>query len=183
MKGIFFTELLEMVEKEFGWEVTEKIVSKLGAGNNGVYDNHADYPYDQFTELVNILSFEVKRSVPDLTKNFGEYLFSRLVILYRPEFAGNSDIFQFLEQVDDFIHVKMQDRFPDARIRGFKAERISDTSFQITYRSKRGLVDLAIGLFMGCQRFFNEELILSTEFLSEDDGTVRFTLSKNQVLI
>ena len=184
MKGIFFTEILEMSESEFGCETVEKVVSLLGAGNNGVYDSMHDYSYKQFDELVSLLSKESRLSKSDVSKNFGEHLFSRLVILYRPEFAGNSDVFEFLEQIDYFIHVKMQERFPHKGLKGFKAERIDDSTFIISYESKKVFVDLAIGMFMGCQRFFNEDLTLSCEYIANvDKDVVRFTLSKNSVLI
>jgi len=45
------------------------------------------------------------------------------------------------------------------------------------------MIHLAIGLFMGCQRFFNEELILNTDFFSEKSELVCFTLSKTQELV
>jgi hypothetical protein len=183
MKGIFFTEFLEMVEKEYGIILTEKIISDLGVGNNGVYEATADYPYDQFVELCELLSSEVGSSVVDLAKNFGEYLFSRLVILFRPSFAGNSSIFDFLGQIDNFIHEKIQESFTTIEIPRFRAIKINDSTFQMSYQTEKLLIHLAIGLFMGCQRFFNEELTLNTEFISEKSKLVCFTLSKNQVLV
>ncbi len=183
MKGIFFTEFLEMVEREYGLILTEKIISDLGTGNNGVYEATTDYPYSQFVELCNLLGFEVKSSVSDVVKNFGEYLFSRLVILFRPSFAGNSSIFDFLDQIDEFIHNKIQERFTPVEIPRFRAVKINDSTFQMSYQTEKLLIDLAIGLFMGCQRFFNEELTLNTEFISEKSKLVCFTLSKNEVLV
>ncbi|WP_372751431.1 heme NO-binding domain-containing protein [Labilibaculum sp.] len=183
MKGIFFTELLEMTEKEYGIDITEKIIAELGVGNNGVYEATYDYPYTQFVEMCDILSNEVKNSVSDLVKNFGEYLFSRLVILFRPDFAGNTDVFEFLGQIDDFIHHSIQERFTKVEIPRFKAIQINDSTFQISCQSEEVLIDLAIGLFMGCQRFFNEELTLKTEFISKRSKLVCFTLSKNHILV
>jgi hypothetical protein len=183
MKGIFFTELLELTEEEYGINLTEKIIAELGVGNNGVYEATYDYEYSQFVELCDILSFEVRNSPSDLVKNFGEYLFSRLVILFRPNFAGNSDIFEFLGKIENFLHHSIQDRFTKLEIPSFRAIQINDSTFQMSYQSEELLIDLAIGLFMGCQRFFNEELTLKTEFISKGNKLVCFTLSKNQVLV
>lgn len=183
MKGIFFTEFLEMIEKEYGLSLAEKIISELGVGNNGVYESTADYPYDQFVELCGLLSKEVRSSVIDITKNFGEYLFSRLVILFRPKFAGNSCIFDFLDQIDYFVHKNIQESFTNVVIPRFRAMKINESTFQMTYQTEKLLIHLAIGLFMGCQRFFNEELTLNTEFISERSKLVSFTLSKSQVLV
>ena len=183
MKGIFFTEFLEMTEKDFGVEVSDKIISDLGVGNNGVYESELGYPCEQFVELCRLLGQEIGNSASDVAKNFGEYLFSRLVILFRPSFAGNSNIFEFLEQVDDFIHIKMQDSFPALQIPHFRAIKINESTFQITYQTEKILVDLAIGLLMGCQRFFNEELTLNAEYISERSKLVCFTLSKSTVLV
>lgn len=183
MKGIFFIELLEMVEKEYGPETTELIVGKLGHGNQGVYQAINNYPYEQFMELLSHLSDQVKLSVSDLNKNFGMYLFSRLVILYRPEFAGNSDIFSFLEKVEYFIQVRIQDYFPHTKLQELNIVREGASSISVSYQSRKELIDLAIGLFMGCQRFFNEELLLNTEYQDRENSIVRFTLSRQKVLI
>jgi len=181
MNGIFFEEFLEMVDFDYGSEMVDKII--LEFDGDAVYNSCQDYPYAEFEELINLLSDKVRRSVSDLKKCFGEYLFSRLVILYRPEFAGNSDIFEFLERLEMLIHKKMHDYFPSVNIKDFKSLRVNNYTFRVTCQSKIENIDLAIGLFMGCQKFFNEELILNTEFLPDENDIVSFTLSKNQVLI
>jgi len=183
MKGIFFTEFLEMAEKDFGHDITEKIISELGVGNNGVYETEIEYPCVQFVNLCELLGSEIGNSPSDVAKNFGDYLFSRFVILFRPSFAGNSTVFEFLDQVDEFIHEKMQDCFPALKIPKFRAIKINESTFQISYQTEKIFVDLAIGLLMGCQRFFNEELTLNTEYISERSGLVCFTLSKSPVLV
>ncbi|RUT73638.1 heme NO-binding domain-containing protein [Ancylomarina longa] len=181
MNGIFFEEFLEMIESDYGSELVEGII--IDFDGIGIFDSHYDYPYAQFDELMNLVGHVVRRSVSDLKKCFGEYLFSRLVILYRPEFAGNSDIFEFLEHLEKLIHDRIQTYFPSVSIKNFSSQRVSDNTFQVTYQTKSEHIDLAIGLFMGCQKFFNEELLLNTEFLPNKNSIVKFTLSKNQVLI
>lgn len=184
MKGIFFTELIDMAEREYGSQTVEKVISLLDVGENGVFNPSFDYPFEQFFELLKLLSSQVRISSSDISKNFGEYLFSRLVILFRPQFAGNSDIFQFLEKIDYFIHIEMQEVFPHKGISGFRAERISENTFRVCYESKQELIDLAIGLFMGCQKFFNEDLIVNTEIkLNGKENLVCFSLTKTRVLI
>ncbi|WP_321281566.1 heme NO-binding domain-containing protein [Marinifilum fragile] len=184
MKGIFFTEFLEMAEREYGSHTIEKIISFLDAGDYGVFNVNMDYPYTQFHNLVKRLANEVRISPSDLTKLFGEHLFSRFIILYRPHFAGNSDIFEFLEQIDYFIHVKLQSDFPHQGITGFKTERINQNTFMVSYQSTHDLIDLAIGLFMGCQKFFNEDLTVNAEIKTEfDKEWVYFTLNKSKVLV
>ncbi|MCY1635517.1 heme NO-binding domain-containing protein [Marinifilum sp. D737] len=183
MKGIFFTELLEMAEREYGSQAVDKIIPFLEAGDHGVFNANMDYPYTQFHELINRLADEVRIAPSDLTKIYGEYLFSRLIIIYRPHFAGNSDIFEFLEQIDYFIHVKLQADFPHKGIPGFKAERISQNTFAVSYQSKYDLIDLAIGLFMGCQKFFNEDLTVNAEIKTEfDKEWVCISLNRSKVL-
>jgi hypothetical protein len=184
MKGIFFTEFLEMAEREYGSPTVEKLISSLDAGYHGVFNADTDYSFNHFYELILLLSQQVMLSPSDIAKNFGEYLFSRMVILYRPQFAGNSDIFRFLEQIDYFIHVKLHEKFPHNGIRDFKTERLNETTFKVSFQSRRELIDLAIGLFMGCQKFFNEDLVLYTETRAEQDkDMVCFTLSKTRVLV
>ncbi|WP_321298285.1 heme NO-binding domain-containing protein [Marinifilum fragile] len=184
MKGIFFTELLEMAEREYGSLAVDKIIPFLKVGDHGVFNANMDYPFSQFHELINRLANEVRIAPTDLTKLYGEYLFSRLIIIYRPHFAGNSDIFEFLEKIDYFIHVKLQADFPHQGITGFKTERINHNTFTVSYQSTHDLIDLAIGLFMGCQKFFNEDLTVNAEIKTEfDKEWVYFTLNKSKVLV
>ncbi len=61
MKGIVFTEFLEMVEESFGFELADRIVvdSKLPSG--AVYTAVGTYSHGEMLDLIHKLSEECQR--------------------------------------------------------------------------------------------------------------------------
>ncbi|MEO0814052.1 MAG: heme NO-binding domain-containing protein, partial [Myxococcota bacterium] len=45
MKGIVFTEFLEMVEDRFGFEAVDRLVTASGSDNDGVYTAVGTYDH------------------------------------------------------------------------------------------------------------------------------------------
>lgn len=78
MKGIVFTEFLEMVESEFGLETVDNIIEKADLPSQGIYTSVATYEFNEMVALVTQLSEEVDLPAGDLIYAFGLYLFSSL---------------------------------------------------------------------------------------------------------
>lgn len=76
MKGLVFTELLEYVENNFGFDMADKIIEEAKLPNNGSFTQAGNYPFEELVRLVVALS---KRSniieVPKLLEIFGEHMF------------------------------------------------------------------------------------------------------------
>ena len=51
MKGIVFTEFLELVEDKFGLETVDEIIQKSDLESNGIYTSIGTY---KFSEMLNI---------------------------------------------------------------------------------------------------------------------------------
>ena len=82
MKGIVFTEFLEMVEGKFSPELADRIVDAAGLASGGVYTTVGTYNHVEMIKLVSCLSKETGIDTPDLMRVFGEYLFGRFYVLY-----------------------------------------------------------------------------------------------------
>ncbi len=74
MKGIVFTEFLEMVEQKFGISLADKIVQQPNIDFDS-YTAVGSYPHGQMVNLVINLSKETGIPVPDLLKTYGHHLF------------------------------------------------------------------------------------------------------------
>jgi len=180
MKGIVFTELLEMVEDTFGPETADRIILASDLPTRGAYTAVGTYDHQEATRLVASLSKETGIPVAELLRTFGQHLFRRFGTLYPHFFAGSRSAFEFLAQIDQYIHVEVQKLYPDAELPLFDYEEVGPDRLVMVYRSKRALSDLADGLIRGCAAHFGETIDLRRDDLSQGQGTVvRFTLTRH----
>ena len=168
MKGIVFTEFLELVENEFGLEIVQRVIDECQLETDGVYTSIGTYSHKDMFKMVGKLS-EIKGvPVPALLMVFGEYFFTTLKDKY-PVFVEKPDLFSFLNSIDQYIHPEVLKLYPDAELPRFDAEIKSDNEMLLNYMSSRKMSDLAIGLIKGASKYFKEgvEIFKVSE---EDDG-------------
>jgi hypothetical protein len=79
MKGIVFTEFLELVEEKFGLKMAYYIVSNSELASNRVYTAVGTYDYKGIFTLVQILSKEVNIETSELMIIYGKHFFKRLM--------------------------------------------------------------------------------------------------------
>ena len=165
MKGIVFTEFIEMVDNKFGLSTTEKIIEKSGV--DGVYTSIGTYPHTEMVQLVVALSEETQTPIPLLLEAFGEYLFNSFTHLYPSFIEKAGDALSFLELVQSYIHQEVRKLYPNAELPEITTKRLSDTRMEMIYSSDRSMGDLAVGLVKGCFKHFkctgNIRVINSTE--------------------
>jgi len=179
MKGIIFTEFTEMVEDKFGFEVADEIISSSNLPSGGAYTAVGTYEFDEMVQLVSNLSKNTGIAVGDLLFTFGDHLFGRFFSIYPHFFEGKQNSFEFLSELEDYIHVEVLKLYPDAQLPAITTEIAPDgNSMKMSYKSSRKMGNLALGLMTGCARHFKEDI--TVEKISEDDeGTVvNFLLTK-----
>ncbi|MEO0338393.1 MAG: heme NO-binding domain-containing protein, partial [Bacteroidota bacterium] len=75
MKGIVFTELLEMVEQEFGYETVDDLLENTDLPSGGIYTAVGTYDHAELETIVGYLSDKSGIKVHDRHYQFGYYLF------------------------------------------------------------------------------------------------------------
>lgn len=170
MKGIVFTELIEMVEQDLGIEIADRMIASANTETAGAYTTVGTYDHAELLRLVVSLSEETKISVPDLVQAFGKHLFGRFHELYPQFFAGSNSAIDFLPLVESYIHVEVRKLYPDAELPSFDCAS-DGGSLSMTYRSKRPFADLAEGLILACVEHFNDSIAVARVDLGEKDGT------------
>jgi hypothetical protein len=180
MKGMIFTEFLDMVETRFGLAVADRIIEASGGSTGGAYTAVGTYDHREMVRMVTALAEETHIPAGDLVRTYGEHLFSYFVRNYPEMFAGLNSTFQFLEKLDGFIHVEVRKLYVDAELPKFQKETPADPNEMImVYRSSRAFAGLAEGLMAGCTAHFGEQISIRKEDLSGGQGiVVRFTLAK-----
>jgi hypothetical protein len=178
MKGVVFTELLEMVEAQFGMEIADQIIESADLPSGGAYTAVGTYDYHEVLQLVSQLSQAVAVDPATLVQAFGQHLFGRLAAAYPMLFEGIEDTQALLLRVDDFIHVEVHKLYPEAELPKVLARSLPHGQLEVSYSSTRPFADLAEGLIRGCAAHFQEAILLEREDLSDPPGTAaRFVVS------
>jgi len=177
MKGIVFTEFLELVENEFGLEVVQQIIDECELETAGVYTSVGTYSHKDMFKMVAKLSEIKGLPVPALLTVFGEYFFTTLKDKY-PVFVEKPNLFSFLNSIDQYIHPEVLKLYPDAELPRFDAEIKSDNEMMLNYMSSRKMSDLAIGLIKGAANHFKENVDVIKIGEENDGQTVMLKVNK-----
>ena len=174
MKGMIFTEFLELVEGQFGFDALEAVIEKAQPASGGAYTAVGTYDHEELVGMVVALSEETGVPVPDLLKAFGHHVFARFVEGYPGFFEGVTDPLDFLASVEHYIHAEVRKLYPDAELPSFEHCRV-DGGLELTYSSPRPLGFFAEGLIEGCIAHFGQDLSIDTHDETEGQGTrIRF---------
>lgn len=179
MKGIVFTEFLEMVEDRFAPEMADDIIAGANLPNGGSYTAVGTYPHVEMGRLVIELSKRTNIKVPDLLRAYGRHLFGRFLAGYPDFFKDAKDSFGFLATINDVVHVEVRKLYPDAELPEFETINVSSRHMRMIYRSPRCLGDFAEGLMEGCFAHFGEK-INATRADEHNGRIVRFDLVKEE---
>ena len=179
MKGIVFTEFLEMVETQFGLEVVEDIIEKADLPSEGIYTSVGTYDFNEMVNLITELSKQVNLPPGDLIYAFGRYLFTSLKDAHPEVIQSYNSPLGLLYSIEDHIHVHVQKLYPEAELPTFKILEKTDTTISMIYSSSRGLYRLAQGLIEKAFEHFNGSAQISYELLKEDGTEVKFDISQN----
>tara|TARA_R110000868_G_scaffold137115_1_gene350545 strand:+ start:4500 stop:5042 length:543 start_codon:yes stop_codon:yes gene_type:complete len=179
MKGVVFTEFLEMVELKFGLEVVDSIIDNSNLPSEGIYTSVGTYSFNEMVSLITNLSEEVKTPTNDLIYAFGLYLFDGLGKSHPEVIENYSSPIGLLYAIEDHIHVHVQKLYPDAELPSFKILDKTDTSISMIYSSSRGLYRLAHGLIEKTFEHFNGKATITFELLKEDGTEVKFDIIQN----
>lgn len=170
MKGVVFTEFLEMVERRYGLDVADRVIEAAAGPSAGAYTAVGTYDFAELARMVSKLSGLVEVSVPDLLRAFGRGIFSSLHRSYPALFERYRTARDFLMNVDGYIHAEVRKLYPDAELPTFSCKTIEEGGLEMVYRSSRPLADFAEGLFAGCAEHFGEEVQIERERLSAAEG-------------
>ena len=176
MKGIVFTEFLELVESRFSIDIADQVIEAAQSATGGAYTAVGTYDHAELVRMVVRLSEITGTSVPKLLYAFGEHLACRFAQLYPVFFKTAPDLFQFLASIDGHIHVEVRKLYPDAELPRFETVSRSDDAISLVYRSSRHMSDLAQGLIAGTAVHYGETVNVIVTATS--DGGVRFDVSR-----
>lgn len=160
MKGIIFESLQELIEDKFGFALWNQIVDQCPLSSNGIYVATKSYPDEELFAIVGRLSELTKLEINILVKEFGRYIFPRLMAS-APESAREAvDLRTFLKMVDEVIHVEVRKLYADSNLPDFTCSE-AESVLTMYYRSPRKLCFLSEGLIEAAAEHFDEPVSLS----------------------
>jgi Haem-NO-binding len=170
MKGVVFTEFIEMVEEVYSPEMVDTLLDSVSLSSGGAYTSVGTYDHHELVALVSELSKRTGTEIPLLLRAFGAHLYKVFERKYPQFFDRVPDTFTLLERVDGHIHVEVRKLYPDAELPKFTTRRLPNGDFEMHYRSARHFEDLAYGLIDASVQRFSEPI--SIEMTSTPEGAI-----------
>ncbi|PKA82614.1 heme-NO-binding protein [Ulvibacter sp. MAR_2010_11] len=179
MKGIVFTEFLELVESKFGLEVVDEIITNSNLPSKGVYTAVGTYSFSEMLSLLNHLSRHTSISVDELLMIYSEHFFSVLVSSYPELIKTYKDPLEMLASIENHIHVEVLKIYPDAELPTFEILTRTENSLVMLYKSSRSMYYFGLGLMHKTFEHFNSSATITFDKIKEDGSEVKFTIVRN----
>ncbi|MDN3596627.1 heme NO-binding domain-containing protein [Zunongwangia endophytica] len=178
MKGIVFTEFLDMVEENFGIEIVDYIINESKLQSEGIYTSVGTYDFVEMQSLLVNLSKKVEIPLDDLIYSYGLYFFRVLTTLHPAIFALYKDPIELVSSIENHIHVQVRKLYPGAELPTFKVEKKTEDHLEILYFSDRAMYMFAKALMEKTFEHYDRDSEIKMEKLAEDGTQVRFLITK-----
>ena len=179
MKGIVFTEFLDLVEDKFGLEMVDKIIQNSNLESNGIYTSIGTYAFSEMLQLLQHLSTNTNISIDDLLLVYAEHFFAVLAQSYPELIESYKDPIEMLASIENHIHVEVVKIYPDAELPTFEVLEKTDNSLVMIYKSSRAMHHFGLWLMNKTFEHFNSTATIEMEKIKEDGTEVKFTIQKN----
>lgn len=162
MKGIIFNFLESLIVEKFGDETMEEIYDEAEFSTDvPPFVGPETYPDADLFAMVALLSKKSGLAVDDLIYAFGRYMFPILADKYPGFLEGIESPVEFLETVNDVIHVEVKKLFEGAMPPMVVIEEAKRDRATLRYSSERKLCRLAEGLLDGVADHFGQRVSYS----------------------
>lgn len=180
MKGVVFTEFLEMVEANYSASMVEDIITEANLPSGGAYTSVGTYPHQELVILLDILARKTGDDPSALLKAFGGIMFNNYLRLHAKFFVSVTNAFDMFAHVENYIHKEVKKLYPDARPPHFDIECHTPQRFTMVYRSPRPFSDLCEGLIHAVLEYYGEEAeVRRTDLETSPMTCVRFDIIKD----
>jgi hypothetical protein len=176
MKGIVFTEFLDMVEQEFGLKTLDKIITASQLESNAVYTSVGTYDFFEMQKLIKNLSTETNIPVNDLIYTYGKFFFQVLTKHHRDIFSLYNSPIEMLASIENHIHVQVRKIYPGAELPTFKIIDQKENSLEMIYFSERSMYMFAKALMEKTFEHYHKNCNIDLELMKSDGSQVRFKI-------
>ncbi|WP_430411087.1 heme NO-binding domain-containing protein [Kordia sp.] len=179
MKGIIFTEFLDLVEDKFGLEMVDQIITQSKLESEGIYTAIGTYRFSEMLQLLQNLSANTDISIDDLLLTYAEHFFSVIENSYPGLLATYKDPIEMIASIENHIHVEVRKIYPDAELPTFVVVEKTANSLTMIYKSSRAMHHFGLGLMNKTFEHFNSSAEIVLKKIKEDGTEVKFIIHKN----
>ena len=180
MKGVVFTEFLEMVEAKYSPALVEDIIEAADLPSRGAYTAVGTYSHQEFIVLLHVLSRKTGEKAPNILRAFGEHMFQTYLRTHKQFFNNITSAFDLFAHVENYIHKEVKKLYPDAKPPHFDIECHTAQRFTMVYRSPRPFGDLCEGLILAALRHYGETAeVRRTDLETAPVTCIRFDIVKS----
>lgn len=176
MKGIIFTEFMELVEAHFGLDILDQVLE--ASNDEGIYTSVGSYDHHSLVKLIVNLSKTTDIPAEKLQEVFGESVFLNLLgTMPKHKLKPSSSCLEFIHDVEEYIHVEVRKLYPDANPPKFEFISETETQLVMNYKSARCMGHVCLGLIKGCAKHFSQEVDIDMSALNQSGSEVRFVVT------
>ena len=179
MKGIVFTEFLDLVEEKFGLEMADAIISQSKLESKGVYTSIGTYSFSELLQLLQNLQTKTGISIDNLLLIYGEHFFSIIETNYKDLLSSYNDPIEMLASIENHIHVEVRKIYNDAELPTFIIKEKTKKTLILIYKSSRSMHHFGLGLMNKTFEHFNSKATIILEKIKRDGTEVKFIITKN----
>jgi len=179
MKGIVFTEFLDLVEERFGLEMVDAIISQSKLESEGVYTSIGTYSFSELLQLLQNLQTKTGISIDNLLLIYGEHFFSVIETNYKDLLSSYNDPIEMLASIENHIHVEVRKIYTDAELPTFIIKEKTKKTLILIYKSSRSMHHFGLGLMNKTFEYFNSKATIILEKIKKDGTEVKFIITKN----
>ncbi len=178
MKGIVFTEFLDLFEDKFGIAMVDKIIENADLPSGGAYTSVGTYDFAEMLSLLTNLSKFTEIDPDTLLLVYGEHFFSVIKKSYPSMLEMYKDPIEFLASIENHIHVEVRKIYPDAELPTFNVIEKTKDKLVTIYTSSRALHSFGQGLMNSSLEYYNTEAEVVKELIKEDGTEVKFIITR-----
>lgn len=178
MKGIVFTEFLELVEEKFGLEMVDAIITQSNLKSKGAYTSIGTYDFSELQQLLKNLHKNTGISIDQILFVFAEYFFTILEKNYSTLFSNFKDPIEMLASVETKIHEDFVSIYEDTQLPCVKVVDRTKDSLILIYKSSRAMCYFGLGLMNKTFEHFNSKANILLEKIKDDGTEVKFVINK-----
>ena len=179
MKGIVFTEFLDLVEERFGLEMVDAIISQSKLESKGVYTSIGTYSFSELLQLLQNLKIQTGISIDNLLLIYGEHFFSVIETNYKDLLSSYNDPIEMLASIENHIHIEVRKIYNDAELPTFIIKEKTKKTLILIYKSSRAMHHFGLGLMNKTFEHFNSKATIILEKIKRDGTEVKFIITKN----
>lgn len=158
MKGAIVQCIGDLVKSNFGNDKWEMTLETAGMSKTSFFTPIQNVDDEKVMKIIGSVCKVANISSAQAADAFGDYWVNVYAPkLYGSYFKGANNSKELLLKMDD-IHDKVTKNIPNALPPRFEYEWKNDKTLILKYKSKRGLIDILLGLVKGVGKYYKEDL-------------------------